>query len=63
MNKHNPLDDLDLTDPEHQAIFKAFRCIDSKLSNIGAWITVFKWLIPLTFLMIAALLGLQLKVG
>jgi len=59
--KTNPWQSVTLQDPEHMQLFLCIQDVSCRLAAICAWVKVFKWLMPLMFLLIAALLGLEVS--
>ena len=59
--KDNPWHDVNLKDPEHMQLFLCIQDVSLRLAALCAWVKVFKWLMPLIFAMILALLGLEVS--
>jgi len=59
--KQNPWHSVTLKDPEHVQLFLCIHDVSLRMNSICAWVKVFKWLLPLMFLLIAALLGLEVS--
>ena len=58
---YNPWENANLKDPEHMQLFLCIQDVSLRLTSICAWVKVFKWLMPLMFILIAALLGLEVS--
>jgi len=59
--KTNPWQNITLQDPEHMQLFLCIQDVSLRLAALCAWVKVFKWLMPLIFAMILALLGLEVS--
>ena len=57
----NPWQNVNLKDPEHMQLYLCIQDVSLRLAALCAWVKVFKWLMPLIFAMILALLGLEVS--
>jgi len=57
----NPWHSVNLKDPEHMQLFLCILDLSRRLDLLCAWQKVFRWLLPLLFVLLAALLGLEVS--